>query len=854
VKRRATNTKTTRVIPAREVLLAAILPLGVTAGLRAATTDTYSAPSGNWSDPANWSLGRVPINTDTVFLTNGPNGTFGNVTVSFDPDATSGTGLASVTIQGTNGGVVTLSQDANTFNVNATEYVGFSPGATGALLISGGNHTVIQQTFGSSGIFLGYNTGATGNATLSGLATLFVKDSLYIGNSGTGTFLQSAGTNTVGVLATGLNPTGDGSYTFSGGTLSVNLQEVAGKGVGHFTQSGGFYSGTQLNMAATAGSTGTVNLSAGTFALTNTEKIGQSGYGEFDQTGGTNSCTSQLLLGENSTGTGVYNLSSGTLSISGLPSLGNNELIGYNGVGTLTQTDGTHSVQGAIEIGVANNPTAGRGTLNLQGGSLSASEMDLNLSTGTSAVVNQTGGSNTIGGDLVIGDLAGSRCEYTLGGTGSLTVSNNAYVGKLGRALFSQTGGSANVARDLFIGQNSSGTSSISAGTLDVGGSEFVGSVGRGILLQSGGDHSINGTGTNGLYLALNPASTGSATLSGGLLSVASSEYVGYRGRATFTQSAGTHTIGSSLVISANPGTSTGSLNLQGGSLTAAALQINAGGSLTQTGGSLTITGPATNHAALSLLAGTSSFGPLSGTGTLTIGSPTGTSTASTTLTSFSQSTLTIDSTGTLTLSPNTPRATNTATTLVINPGGTLDLTRNDLLVDRTLTPPATIRALLVSGYSNNTWTGTGIRSSLAQGTNANTFSLGWADGGASPNVDGLPTNQILVRYTLRGDANLDGKVDIQDLLRFRANAGTTNQAQWWQADFTYDGKVDIQDLLAFRANAGAPPVPSDVQFSDLLADTFDYVSAVPEPAATSLFALGGTLALLNRRRRHTRP
>jgi hypothetical protein len=498
----------------------------------------------------------------------------------------------------------------------------------------------------------------------------------------------------------------------------------------------------------------------------------------------------------------------------------------------------------------------------MSGGSLDVAANEVVGYTGASTF-NQSGGTHSVSATFKVGSTAPGT--FNLSGDGSLTVTAPSFavgdssIGLSAPGLFTQSGGSFNMTGSLSLGTNVNGrgTNNLSAGTLVVGTSERIAISGQAALLQTGGAHYVNGTGTNGLFLAQNPASTGTATLSGGLLSVASSEYVGYRGNATFTQTGGTHTIGSALIISANPGTSTGSFNLQGGSLSAAALTINQGGSLTQTGGTLTIPGPATNHNTLSLLAGTSSFGPLSGTGSLTVGGAFGAA-ASATLTSFAQSHVTINPTGLLTVSPNTPRATNTATALVINSGGTLDLTRNDLLVDRTLTPPSTLCSYLSSGYSNNSWTGTGIRSSLAQGSNSSQFSLGWADLGADPNPNvstpaGATTNQILVRYTLRGDANLDGKVDIQDLLRFRANAGTTNQAQWWQGDFTYDGKVDIQDLLAFRATAGAPAVPSDLSMSDLLADTFNYVSAVPEPAATSLLALGGALALLARRR-HTRP
>jgi hypothetical protein len=137
---------------------------------------------------------------------------------------------------------------------------------------------------------------------------------------------------------------------------------------------------------------------------------------------------------------------------------------------------------------------------------------------------------------------------------------------------------------------------------------------------------------------------------------------------------------------------------------------------------------------------------------------------------------------------------------LSIDAASSLDLTDNDLLVSRVDdTVPAAVRSYLASGYKGNTWAGNGIRSSSAA-SDPTHYSLGYADGGVTTIA---PAGQVLVRYTRRGDATLDRKVDIQDLLKFRANSGATTGGQWWQADFTYDGKVDIQDLLAFRANSG---------------------------------------------------
>ena len=55
----------------------------------------------------------------------------------------------------------------------------------------------------------------------------------------------------------------------------------------------------------------------------------------------------------------------------------------------------------------------------------------------------------------------------------------------------------------------------------------------------------------------------------------------------------------------------------------------------------------------------------------------------------------------------------------------------------------------------------------------------------------------------LPGDANGDGKVDINDLTVVLTNFGLTAGAVWSQGDFQNDGKVDINDLTIVLTNFG---------------------------------------------------
>ena len=88
----------------------------------------------------------------------------------------------------------------------------------------------------------------------------------------------------------------------------------------------------------------------------------------------------------------------------------------------------------------------------------------------------------------------------------------------------------------------------------------------------------------------------------------------------------------------------------------------------------------------------------------------------------------------------------------------------------------------------------------------------------------------ILLRYTLAGDANLDGAANALDFNALASNYGAT-KASWEQGDLTADEHVDSMDfdVLATNFNRSLPEVmpatndaqslfgDSPVQKSDLL-------------------------------------
>ena len=180
--------------------------------------------------------------------------------------------------------------------------------------------------------------------------------------------------------------------------------------------------------------------------------------------------------------------------------------------------------------------------------------------------------------------------------------------------------------------------------------------------------------------------------------------------------------------VSSNPTNQTGAYTLNGGTLSAPATTLT--GSFTQTGG-------------------TSAFASINGTGSMNI------------------------SGGTATL--ETGGGLSTLSSLSISGGSSLDITNNHLIIDYApvtqATEDATIRSYLVAGYAGGAWNGAGgIDSSAAHAlfVAGNThYGLGYADGadlnGSNPLVVGLGVGNIEIKYTLYGDANLDGVVNGTD-------------------------------------------------------------------------------------------
>ena len=334
------------------------------------------------------------------------------------------------------------------------------------------------------------------------------------------------------------------------------------------------------------------------------------------------------------------------------------------------------------------------------------------------------------------------------------------------------------------------------------------------VTLGSGATLTVTGVNTNSAYTltlgsaSVNTAATFSVSNNGSAAGVLNLGGLNDSGIATAIQFTGSGTI--NLTAASNLSASTTVAIATG-----TTLQIKGNGALGTAGIAVS------NNGSL-VVDANQTIGALNGPGTLAVGNGT--------------------AANTLTFAVNS--GASTVSSLNINGPASLDLTNNSLIINygTGADPIATIRQYLAQGYNGGSWNGAGgIDSSSANGNPS--YAIGYADG-ADGVVAGLLPGQILITYTLYGDANLDGKVNGADFAIMAANFNKY-APNWDQGDFNYDGVVNGTDfvLLADEFNQYASESSNYAAAADLAAvDAFaianGFASDLPEPASFLILSM----------------
>jgi autotransporter-associated beta strand protein len=252
-----------------------------------------------------------------------------------------------------------------TLNVNTTGTVTLTSdfsvgtvGATGSVVVTAG--TLNANTWAIIGETQSNRGGSTGTMVQNGGTVNFgatdAGGRFWIGSA------ESGGTGS------------SGSYTLNAGTMTSRNIIVAHGGTGFtgtFTQTGGDYTvlggNDDSRIGDGAGSVGVWNMSGGTATISSHWQVGGSGTGTFNQTGGTMTQNQWPVIARFGGSTGTANISAGTFNQANAAA---RFIIGEDGNGT-ANISGTANVISAGGISVGHNAT-GNGTLNLNGGTVTA--------------------------------------------------------------------------------------------------------------------------------------------------------------------------------------------------------------------------------------------------------------------------------------------------------------------------------------------------------------------------------------------------------------------------------------------------------------------------------------------------
>jgi fibronectin-binding autotransporter adhesin len=702
--------------------------------------------------------------------------------------------------------------NAGELNPNNTDLAfGPVPGSlvSDYITLNGGNiRTSASTAFSATrGIFVGASGG--GLHSTSGTMTI----NAPISGAGQLSIITGSVSNVISLTADNSGFTG--SFVLAGGRVNLNNDNAAGAPSVIITVN----DAAGQCLASTVGS-GTIT-TANPIVLNNTTaanamQLQVNSGGTWVQTGQISGAGSMY---RDNTGAGTIVLAGNNTFTGGLKIIDRTLTLGHkNALGTNTFLVGDATVAPAAGISFSSNT-------DLTG----VNAVPNAVSLVRNATVN--GGTN-----LELAGIVSGTAGLTKSGTGTLVLSNvNTYSGAnviaqgvlaipassalgdgSGTNTLSFTGGTLQTTVGIDVPRNASLNST--GGTVDTAGNNSSFS---GVL---SGTSSFTKIGAGSLVLSSDNTYSGLTNINAGTLSVASSAKLGD--------------------ASATNGVAFGGGTLQAtGAIASGArnVTLNAGGGTIDTNGNAVTFGNVAGAGNLSKV----------GVGALTVNS-------------VVAGNLSVTG-GSLAIAANGTAAGVSVVNSTAVTGAQLDLSNNHLIDKSTGVGSwggasySGLTGLIASGRNGGGWAGNGIVTSQTQATTSNITTLGIATAAQVKGIAATDTavwagqtvtgSDSLVMYTYGGDANLDGKINVDDYTRIDFNV-PLGASGWYNGDFNYDGKINVDDYTIIDFNVGIQGSPFFTAGGAVLGSGgVSGVTAVPEPTGLGIVTILGA-GLMGRRRR----
>ena len=436
-----------------------------------------------------------------------------------------------------------------------------------------------------------------------------------IGGNGQGTVNIGGGTvnSQGGWFFVGQGNGSQGTINMSGGALNTNDSVFVGVdagATGTINQTGGATNVGNEFMLGGSGSTGSLNLSGGTFnvngwTILGGRRDGGAGTGTINITNGAKFTHLQtggdLLAGwQNGSVSTINILSGGTMEYNWWARFGvdagSTSTMTISGAGSKFE-QGTVAADTRFFVGEGGTGTinvTNRGLLKVRNGLIFGGSSDeVKSGTGTLNVGN---GTVKVGGELNFGYRAGSTGNLAISNG---TVTNNSFliIGRAGAGNYTQNGGRVwNTDQELRIGNDGTGvgTMTVNNGTLNSFGNGVVGESGTGTLNVNGGIVGIGCCTGGNMFIGHLNGSSGTVTVTGGILDVGGSVEFNTQGGATVSVLNLNGGILATDFINNPTGNAVAKLNADGGTLRATQNESNfirgmAAGRLNLNAGGLTI-------------------------------------------------------------------------------------------------------------------------------------------------------------------------------------------------------------------------------------------------------------------------